>query len=74
MTVTKKTKYMENIDKNEVYQHLVGIFGENYVSMKQVDLYPYSYDMTEAERSMPDFVVMPESNDQLIDLVKFCNT
>jgi glycolate oxidase len=30
--------------------------------------------MTEAERSMPDFVVMPESNDQLIDLVKFCNT
>jgi hypothetical protein len=33
MTVTKKTKYMENIDKNEVYQHLVGIFGENYVSI-----------------------------------------
>jgi FAD/FMN-containing dehydrogenase len=38
-----------------------------------VDLYPYSYDMTENEPHMPDFIVIPENVDQLINLVKYCN-
>lgn len=52
---------------------MVEIFGPKCVSNKQVDLYPYSYDMTENESHMPDFVVIPENNDQLVQLVKFCN-
>ena len=49
------------------------IFGVEYVSKKQVDMYPYSYDMTENEAHMPDFVVIPENKQQLIELIKFCN-
>ena len=52
---------------------LVEIFGPTNVSDKQVDLYSYSYDMTENEPHMPDFVVIAENNEQLIKLVKFCN-
>lgn len=40
---------------------------------KQVDLYPYSYDMTENEPHMPDFIVIPENTDQLVQLVNYCN-
>ena len=43
------------------------------MSKKQVDLYPYSYDMTENQAHMPDFVVIPEKKEQLIELVNFCN-
>ena len=52
---------------------MVEIFGAEYVSDKQVDLYPYSYDMTESEPHMPDFVVIPENKGQLVELVNFCN-
>jgi len=38
-----------------------------------VDLYPYSSDATEAEAHMPDFIVIPQNRDQLVELVKFCN-
>ena len=44
------------------------------VSDKEVDLYPYSYDMTECQPKMPDFVVIPENKNQLINLVKLCNS
>lgn len=52
---------------------MIDIFGASNVSNKQVDLYPYSYDMTENEPHMPDFVVIPENKEQVIELVKFCN-
>ena len=56
-----------------MYSKLVEIFGKENVSNKQVDLYPYSYDATENEAHMPDYVVIPENKDQLVELVKFCN-
>ncbi|MHA2184728.1 MAG: FAD-binding oxidoreductase, partial [Promethearchaeota archaeon] len=43
------------------------------VSDKQVDRYPYSYDMTENEPHMPDFIVIPENVEQIVKLVQFCN-
>ncbi len=52
---------------------MVEIFGAEFVSNKQVDLYPYSYDMTENKPHMPDIVVIPKKIQQLIELVKFCN-
>ncbi len=73
MTTSENLKYYININKDQVYDKLVEIFGASNVSKNEADLYPYSYDMTENEPGMPDFVVIPEKTDQLIKLVKFCN-
>lgn len=73
MTETEEKNIFQNVEKKDVYKKLIDIFGEINVSKKQVDLYPYSYDMTECAPHMPDFVVIPEDKDQLVELVKFCN-
>ncbi|MHA1192565.1 MAG: FAD-binding oxidoreductase, partial [Promethearchaeota archaeon] len=73
MTSIKGRKIYDNISKEEVKARLGEIFGANNVSEKQVDLYSYSYDMTECDQHMPDFVVIPENKEQLVELVKFCN-
>jgi FAD/FMN-containing dehydrogenase len=73
LTITKERNIFEKIKKEDVYKRLVEIFGTQNVTDKQVDLYPYSYDMTECEPHMPDFIVIPEKREQLIDLVNFCN-
>ncbi|NHJ24490.1 MAG: FAD-binding oxidoreductase [Candidatus Lokiarchaeota archaeon] len=74
MTITKERNVFEKASKEEIYNKLVEIFGENNVSQKPVDLYPYSYDMTESDPHMPDFVVIPENVYQLVKLVNFANT
>ncbi|MFX1303139.1 MAG: FAD-binding oxidoreductase [Promethearchaeota archaeon] len=73
ITKTNKRNIFERASKQDVYDKLVDIFGSSNVTSKQVDLYPYSYDMTENEPHMPDFVVIPEKVEQLVQLVKFCN-
>ena len=73
MTETKLRNLYEKISKTDVFKKLEAIFGTKNVTDKPVDLYPYSYDMTECEPHMPDFVVIPENSAQLIELVKFCN-
>ncbi len=65
--------WKERIGEQNVHKKLIDIFGEKYVSNKQVDLYPYSYDMTECEPHMPEFVVLPENVEQCVQLVKYCN-
>jgi len=74
MTTSQERNIFENISKKDVKAKLIEIFGAPNVSEKQVDLYPYSYDMTECTPHMPDFVVIPENKEQLVELVKFCNT
>ncbi|MFX1504381.1 MAG: hypothetical protein ACFFDH_25705, partial [Promethearchaeota archaeon] len=74
MTVIKERNIFEKVKREDVYEKLIDIFGIQNVSDKQVDLYPYSYDMTECQPHMPDFIVVPENKDQLIKLVKFCNS
>ncbi len=74
MTETKERNVYEKISKEDVLKKLVEIFGEKYVTNKSVDLYSYSYDMTECKPHMPDFIVIPENTSQLIELVKFCNS
>ena len=49
-----KRNYFKNINFDEVFAKLVEIFGGTNVTNKQVDLYPYSYDMTENEAHMPE--------------------
>ncbi len=73
MTETKERNLYEKISKEDVFRKLGEIFGNKNVTDKPADLYPYSYDMTECEPHMPDFVVIPENSAQLIELVKFCN-
>jgi len=73
MTETKQRNVFEKISKDSVYSKLIEIFGGTYVTKKDVDLYPYSQDMTENKPHMPDFVVIPENKEQLVELVKFCN-
>ena len=69
--IIHEKNYFKNINLDEIYAKLVEIFGSTNVTNKQVDLYPYSYDMTENEAHMPDFIVIPENTDQLINLIKF---
>ncbi len=73
MTETKERNLYEKISKETVFKKLEDIFGIKNVTDKPADLYPYSYDMTECEPHMPDFVVIPENSGQLIELVKFCD-
>ena len=73
MTTTKQRNIFENVSREDVKKKLIEIFDESCVTDKQADLYPYSYDMTECEGKMPDFVVIPENVDQLVELVKYCN-
>jgi len=63
----------EYIEKEKVLTELEKIFGAPYVADKPHDLYPYSYDSTESPSHMPDFVVLPESVNEIVQLVKFCN-
>ena len=47
--------------KNLVVQELKKIVGNDFVSTTPADLYIYAQDMTQAEPSWPDIVVMPKS-------------
>ena len=73
ITKSNKRNIFEKVSKSDVYTKLVEIFGISNVTNKDVDLYPYSYDMTENEPHMPDFVVIPEDVTQLVQLIKYCN-
>jgi 4-cresol dehydrogenase (hydroxylating) len=72
ITIIKERKYFEKISKEDINSKLIDIFSAKNVTNKQVDLYSYSYDMTENESHMPDFVVIPETVDQLVKLCKMC--
>nr|MDO8108915.1 FAD-binding oxidoreductase [Candidatus Sigynarchaeota archaeon] len=59
--------------KTEIKNRLVEIFGPQNVTDKEPDLYTYSYDATECEPHMPDFVALPETVDQVVAVVKLAN-
>jgi glycolate oxidase len=61
------------ISKEKLLDELITIIGKPFVSDKPHDLYPYSYDGTESEAHMPDFVVLPETVNEILQLIKFCN-
>ncbi|MHA1148380.1 MAG: FAD-binding oxidoreductase [Promethearchaeota archaeon] len=63
----------KKISQEQLLQELMSIFGEKNVSNLPHDLYPYSYDATESDPHMPDFVVLPENISQIVSLVKLCN-
>nr|MDO8118520.1 FAD-dependent oxidoreductase [Candidatus Sigynarchaeota archaeon] len=73
MAEMKKRNVVQKMDKEKIEETLIEIFGKSSCSSNPADLYPYSYDMTECTPCMPDFVVIPETVDQLVRLVKYCN-
>lgn len=73
MVESKERKIFDNVSKADVKKKLIDIFGEKFVTDQSSNLYPYSFDMTESKPHMPDFVVIPEKVDQLVELVKYCN-
>lgn len=60
-------------NKTHIKKKLEEIFGANNVTNNKVDLLPYSYDATECEPNMPDFVCLVETVDQVVNVVKFAN-
>lgn len=73
MTDVNGRSMYEDISKDKIVNELANIFGRANVSDKPHNLIPYSYDMTEAEPKMPDFVVLPEKVEEIVALVKFAN-
>ena len=49
ITTIKERNIFEKISREEANSKLIEIFGSTNVTKKQVDLYPYSYDITENE-------------------------
>lgn len=73
MLEQERQPHPERSGKDKMLSALIDIFGSKYVTNKPHDLYPYSYDATESEAVMPDFIVIPQSVEEIIKLVKLCN-
>lgn len=61
---------IENRRIEEAFRKIEKIVGKNRVSLSPEILYVYSYDMTENEPSMPDMVVLPETTEEVSEIVK----
>ncbi|MHA1733235.1 MAG: FAD-binding oxidoreductase [Promethearchaeota archaeon] len=59
--------------KPAVKAKLEQIFGASNVTDVAHNLFTYSYDATESPPHMPDFVVLVENVDQVVEVVKYAN-
>ncbi len=57
----------------DILEKLSEIVGTEWVSNRPEDLYVYSRDMTENPPSMPDYIVMPETVEEIQQIVKLAN-
>ncbi|MBA7605682.1 4-cresol dehydrogenase [hydroxylating] flavoprotein subunit [subsurface metagenome] len=64
---------MELKVKEKVLAELEKIVGAEFVSNALPDLFSYSQDMTENEPSWPDFVVMPDSVEEVQEIMRLAN-
>jgi len=62
----------ENVDGN-VLKELASIVGEKSATAAKHIRYAYSYDLSFVSRKNPDYVVMPESVEQVQAVMKFAN-
>lgn len=62
----------ENVDGN-VLKELASIVGEKSATSAKHIRYAYSYDLSFVSRKNPDYVVMPESVEQVQAVMKFAN-
>jgi len=59
--------------KSRVVQELERIVGSEFVSANPADLYIYSQDMTQAEPSQPDVVVLPNTVEEVQAIIRLAN-
>jgi FAD/FMN-containing dehydrogenase len=59
--------------KNKLVEELEKIVGREFVSTNRADLYIYSYDLTPAEPSWPDMVVLPQSVEEVRSILRLAN-
>jgi FAD/FMN-containing dehydrogenase len=64
---------MEVEVKEKVLVELEKIVGVEHVTASRPDLYSYSQDMTENEPAWPDFVVMPDSVEEIQEVLRLAN-
>ncbi|MHC1590587.1 MAG: FAD-binding oxidoreductase [Candidatus Helarchaeales archaeon] len=60
-------------EKKTITKKLKEIVGESWVSDSPEELLLYSYDMTENKPSMPDYVVMPKTPEEIQKIVVLAN-
>ncbi len=56
-----------------IYQALVEIVGEDYISIHKEDLFTYSKDLGTSEPQWPDLVVAPKTTEEVSRIVKLAN-
>jgi FAD/FMN-containing dehydrogenase len=59
--------------RSGIVEKLSNIVGNNYVSKNQADLYIHSYDMTQAEPSFPDILVLPKTVEEVQQIIRLAN-
>lgn len=64
---------LEAAVKSGVVRELGKIVGSEFVSTNPADLYIYSQDMTQAEPSRPDVVVLPKSVEEVQAIIRLAN-
>jgi len=65
------------MDKEQIFKEIVDIVGPENVSSEPEDLIPYMRDaytiLMHESPSMPDFVVLPESKEEILKIIKLAN-
>ena len=64
---------LEAAVRSGMVKELEKIVGSEFVSTNQADLYIYSQDMTQAEPSWPDMVVLPKSVEEVQSIIRLAN-
>ncbi len=59
--------------KSKIVEELEKIVGREFVSTNQADLYIYSYDLTPAESKWPDIVALPQSLEEVREILRLAN-
>jgi len=58
---------------SSIYQALVDIVGEDYASDRQEELFTYSKDLGTSEPLWPEYVVVPQTTEELQKIVQLAN-
>ncbi len=64
---------LKTATRNKVVEELGKIVGDRFVSTNQADLYIYSRDMTPAEPSWPEIIVLPQTVEEVQAIVRLAN-
>jgi glycolate oxidase subunit GlcD len=61
-----------NLESKSIFENLSTIVGENDVSIDETELFVYGLDASN-HQGKPRAIVRPESRDELVQILKFCN-